>query len=139
LQTLQTDLSTDDPNGTAPTHASVGAVLDDLDAIRKGTLTGSAAVSQVQTDAPAVLTSMGLTTAQLTQIQSDQAAVAAAIQSSSSSATSTITSSATESTLQSVSQFLVGLPGVSGFGSRGFSFLGMGWGGPRRGAFMGWR
>ena len=52
---------------------------DDLDAIRKGTLTGTAAVTQVQTDAAAVFTSMGLTAAQVSQIQSDQQALATAI------------------------------------------------------------
>ena len=154
LQTLQSDLNTDNPNSTQPTHASVGAVEDDLDAIRKGTLSGSAAVTQVQTDTAAVLSSMGLTSAQITQIQSDQAAVETAIQSNASSSTassstassstassstSTTSSSTTESALQSVSQYLVGLPGLSGFGMRGFGSPGMGFGGTARGGFMSWR
>ena len=62
-----------------PSHAAIGTVQDDLDAIRKGTLSGTAAVTQVQTDAAAVLTSMGLTSAQVSQIQADQQALAAAI------------------------------------------------------------
>ncbi len=64
-----------------PAHPRVvGAVEDDLDAIRMGTLSSSAAVTQVQTDAAAVLASMGMTSAQITQIQADQAAVATALQ-----------------------------------------------------------
>ncbi len=74
FSTLETDLKNDTPSGGQPTHESIGAVQDDLDAIRKGTLTGSAAVTQVQTDAAAVLSSMGLTSAQVSQIQADQAA-----------------------------------------------------------------
>ena len=113
------------PAELKPTHASIGAVQDDLDAIRKGTLTGTAAVTQVQTDTAAVLSSMGLTAAQITQIQTDQQAVQTAMQANSSSSrrrsTSTSTSStsstatiaATESTLQSVSAYLIGIPGVS--------------------------
>ena len=110
---------------------------DDLDAIRKGTLTGSAAVTQVQTDTAAVLTSMGLTSTQISQIQTDQAAVETAIQANSSSGTATTTSSSTETTLQSVAGYLVGLPGVSGMGVRGmggFGACGSGWG--PRGGFM---
>ncbi len=126
-QTLQSDLKADTPTGARPTHASVGAVLDDLAAIRKGTLSGSAAVSQVQTDAAAVLSSMGLTQTQVSQIQSDQQAVQSASQASSSASTST-SGSATSSTLQSVSPYLVGLPGVSGFGMRS---MGGGHGGMR--------
>jgi hypothetical protein len=118
FQTLQSDLKSDTPSGAQPTHASIGAVLDDLDAIRKGTLTGSAAVTKVQTDAGAVLSSMGLTQTQISQIQSDQQAVQSAEQASSSASTST-SSSTTASTLQSVSPYLVSIPGVSGFGMRG--------------------
>ena len=65
MQTLQTDLQNDTPSSATPSHAAIGTVQDDLDAIRKGTLTGTAAVTQVQTDAAAVLTSMGLTSAQV--------------------------------------------------------------------------
>ncbi len=141
MQTLRTDLQTDTPSGAQPTQASIGALKDDLDAIRKGTLTGSAAVSQVQTDAAAVLSSMGLTSAQITQIQTDQQAVQTAMQaSSSSSATTTASSSSTsstsstptiaetESTLQSVSAYLVGLPGVSSAGIRDMNAGGFGGG-----------
>ncbi len=147
MQTLQTALQTDTPSGGAPTHESIGAVQDDLDAIRKGTLTGSAAVTQVQTDAAAVLSSMGLTSAQITQIQADQQAVETAIQANSSSSTTT-TSSTTESTLQSVAAYVVGLPGVGAVGMRGlggFSSGGFGpggfggGGGGPRGGFMMWR
>jgi len=134
VSTLQTDLKNDTPSGGQPTHESVGAVQDDLDAIRKGTLTGSAAVTQVQTDTAAVLSSMGLTSAQITQIQTDQAALAAAIQASLNTATTT-TSSTTASTLQSVSAYLVGLPGVGmrvaiGGIRTGGSFPGGMWEGP---------
>jgi hypothetical protein len=38
FQTLQTDLKTDTPSGARPTHASIGQLEDDLQAIRKGTL-----------------------------------------------------------------------------------------------------
>ena len=79
MQTLQTDLKTDMPSGAKPTHASVGALEDTLDAIRKGTLTGSAATTQIASDQAAILTSMGLTSAQVTQIQSDQTALQTAI------------------------------------------------------------
>ena len=61
FQTLQTDLKTDVPSGSKPTHASVGALQDDLDAIRAGTLSGSAAQTKIQADQAAILTSMGLT------------------------------------------------------------------------------
>jgi hypothetical protein len=118
MQSLQSNLRTDVPSGARPTHESVGALEDDLDAIRKGTLSGTAAQ---------------------TKIQSDQAAVAMAIPSNSASSMSGTSSSTTDSTLQSVAQYLVGLPGVSGIGVRDFSFQGMGWGGPARGGFMGWR
>jgi hypothetical protein len=147
MQTLQTDLQNDTPSGSTPTHASIGAVEDDLDAIRKGTLTGTTAVTQVQTDAAAVLSSMGLTAAQITQIQTDQQAVETAIQANSSSSTTTA-AQATESTLQSVAAYIVGLPGVGAFGIRelggGGWGGGSGWGGGfagggSRGAFMGWR
>ena len=102
-------------------------VEDDLDAIRKGTLTGTAAVTQVQTDAAAVLSSMGLTAAQVSQIQADQQAVQAAMTANSSSSTTTTSSStaspgsiaATQATLQSVSAYLIGIPGVSTFVTRG--------------------
>jgi hypothetical protein len=50
FQTLQTDLENDIPSGSKPTHASVGALQDDLDAIRAGTLTGSAAETKIQAD-----------------------------------------------------------------------------------------
>jgi len=138
FSTLQTDLKNDTPSGAQATHSSIGAVQDDLDAIRNGTLTGSAAVTKVQSDTAAVLSSMGLTSAQVSQIQTDQAAVETAIQANSSSGTSTTTSSTTESTLQSVAAYLVGVPGLSGFGMRGPGGFGMGPGwGPRGGFMMG--
>jgi hypothetical protein len=129
FQTLQSDLNSDLSANAQPTHASVGQVQDDLDAIEKGTLTGSQAATQVQTDTAAVLTSMGLTASQVTQIQSDQAALATAIQanvsqanSSTTTTTSTSTSSsasptsiaAVDATMQSVQQYLIGLPGLGG-------------------------
>jgi antitoxin component of RelBE/YafQ-DinJ toxin-antitoxin module len=125
FQTLQSDLNSDLSSNAQPTHASVGQVQDDLDAIQKGTLTGTQAVTQVQTDTAAVLTSMGLTASQVTQIQSDQAALETAIQanvSQANSSTTTSTSSsasptsiaAVEATMQSVQQYLIGLPGLGG-------------------------
>ena len=107
---------------------------DDLDAIRKGTLTGTAAVTQVQTDAAAVLSSMGLTSAQVSQIQADQQAVAAAIAADPNQPTMTTgeTSSATLSTLQSVSAVPCGVAGRlelrhgGGVAIRGFGAGGMG-------------
>ena len=123
FQTLQSDLESDLSASSQPTHASVGQVQDDLDAIQKGTLTGSAAVTQVQTDTAAVLTSLGLTSSQVTQIQSDQAALATAMQtafsqangstsSSTSSSASPTSIAAVNATMQSVQQYLIGLPGV---------------------------
>src|SRR4029077_20291519 len=83
LQTLQTDLKNDMPGGSKPTHASIGALQDDLDAIHARTLSGSAAQTKIQADQAAILTSMGLTSAQITQIQSDQQALQTAISSAS--------------------------------------------------------
>ena len=134
IQTLQTDLQNDTPSGAQPTHASVGADEDDLDAIQKGTLTGTAAVTQVQTDTAAVLSSMGLTATQISQIQADQQAVQTAIEANStnstpstttastastSSSSSTATIAEVESTLQAVSGYLIGIPGVSSIGMPG--------------------
>ncbi len=130
MQTLQTALNNDTPSGAQATHASIGQVEDDLDAIRNGTLTGTAAVTQVQTDTAAVLSSMGLTQTQITQIQTDQPAVETAIQANLPTSTTTTTSTSTaaagsiaavQSTLQSVSEYLVGLPGLSVIGARGMS------------------
>jgi hypothetical protein len=124
-QTLQTDLPNDTPSGAHATHASIGAVEDDLDAIRKGTLSGSAAVAQDQTDPAAVLASIGLSRTQIAQIQVDQSALATAIAANSASSTSTSSTwsatsiAAIESTLQSVSAHLVGVPGISVVGMRG--------------------
>jgi hypothetical protein len=136
MQTLQTDLQTDTPSNPTISHEAIGQVEDDLDAIRKGTLTGSAAVTQVQTDSAAVLTAEGFTSTQVSQIQADQQALATAIAASPMPTMTTGgTSSATLSTLQSVSAYLVGLPGISSFGPgggvaiRGFGGRGMGGGG----------
>jgi hypothetical protein len=149
LQTLQTALNDDTPVDSQPTHASIGQVEDDLDAISKGTLTGSQAVTQVQTDTAAVLTSEGMTSSEVTQIQSDQAALWSAIQantsqssnstSSSSSSTSSSSSSTpapnsiagVEATMQSVQQYLIGLTGFGGLQTAGGGgFGGSGGGGP---------
>ncbi len=81
FQTLQTDFNNDVSVGAKPTHASVGQLQDDLQSIRKGTLTGTAATTAIQTDEAAILTSMGLTSTQVSQLQSDLQAVQAAIQS----------------------------------------------------------
>ena len=61
FQTLQTDYNNDVSVGSKPTHASVGQLEDDLQSIRKGTLTGTAATSAIQSDEAAILTSLGLT------------------------------------------------------------------------------
>ena len=138
MQTLRTDLQSDTPGAATLSHEALGTVQDDLDGIRKGTLTGSAAVTQVETDAGAVLTSMGLTASQVSQIQSDQQALAAAIAADPNAPTMTTggTSSATLSTLQSVSAYLVGLPGISSFGpGGGVAIRGFGPGGMGRGGF----
>jgi hypothetical protein len=158
IQTLKTDLQNDTPSGAQPTHASVGAVEDDLDAIQKGTLTGTAAVTQVQTDTAAVLSSMGLTATQISQIQADQQAVQTAIEANStnsspstttastastSSSSSTATIAEVQSTLQAVSGYLIGIPGVStigmpGMGGGNFSDgFGGGFGGGGGGGFGG--
>jgi trimeric autotransporter adhesin len=142
FQTLQTDLKTDTPSsGSTISHAAIGTVQDDLNAIRNGTLTGTAAVTQVQTDAAAVLSSQGFTAAQVSQVQADQQALAAAIAADPNQpASDSSSSTATQATLQSVSEYLVGVPGVSSFGMRGISGFGMGPGaGPRGGGFMTWR
>jgi hypothetical protein len=122
-QTLQSDLKSDLPSDSQPTNASIGQVLDDLDAIQKGALTGSEAVSAIEGDTASVFTSAGLNKAQITQIQSDQTALATAIQSnasqtsgSTSSATSSSASptsiAAVEATMQSVQPYLAGVPGI---------------------------
>ncbi len=147
FQTLQTDLKTDTPSGAQPKYAAIGQVEDDLVAISNGTLTGSQAATTVQTDAAAVLSSMGLTSTQITQIQSDQAAVTTAMQASSSSTSTTQTSSSptsttssasssptsiasVEATMQSVQSYLVGLPGLEGPGMMRFGGSGMSGSGP---------
>ena len=79
---------------------------DDLEAIHKGTLSGTAATTKIQADQPPILTSMGLTSAQITQIQSDQTALQTAIQTASSSSTSSSTSTST-STSTTTYTFLV--------------------------------
>ena len=139
---MQTDLKTDTPSGSTIGHAAIGTVQDDLTAIRNGTLTGTTASTQVQADTAAVFTSMGLTTAQVTQIQADQQALAAAIAADPNHPATTTTASTAQATLQSVSEYLVGLPGVSTFGMRGLPGFGA-WAqsrrGPAWGGFMGWR
>jgi antitoxin component of RelBE/YafQ-DinJ toxin-antitoxin module len=150
MQTLQTALKADTPSGATLSHEAAGTVEDDLDAIRKGTLTGTAAVTQVQTDAAAVLTSLGMTSAQVSQIQTDQQALATAMAADPNAPTTTSSSSsASQTTLQSVSEYLVGLPGISsygmggvsirGFGPGGMGGGGFGGGGGPRGGFMSWR
>ena len=75
---------------------------------------GTAAVTQVQTDAAAVLTSMGLTSSQVSQIQADQQALAHGDRGRPEcSRTVTSGSSATQSTLQSVSAYLIGIARAS--------------------------
>jgi antitoxin component of RelBE/YafQ-DinJ toxin-antitoxin module len=142
FQALQTDLNNDTPSGAQATHASIGQVEDDLDAISKGTLTGSQAVTTIQTDTSAVLSSMGLTAAQISQIQADQSAIETALPANSSQSTATTSSSSNsstsptsiagvEATMQSVQQYLVGIPGVGSpvmmsFGSGGMQGGGSG-------------
>jgi hypothetical protein len=144
--TLRTDLQNDTPGGARPTFGSMGAVRDDLDAIRSGTLTGTAAVSKVQADTAAVLSSMGLTSTQISQIQSDQEAVETAVQENSGTATVSPGQTTTGSTLQSVAGYLVGLPGDSGirpvgnggFGMGGMRGFGMGPARRARGGYSAW-
>jgi hypothetical protein len=74
IQTLRTDWTA--ITGThRPTHASVGALMDDHDAVAAGTLTGTAADAKIKADQAAILTSAGLTADQVTKIQADQQAV----------------------------------------------------------------
>ena len=137
LQTLQSDLKSALPGNPQPTDASIGQVTDDLDSIRTGTLTGSQAVTTIQTDTASVLSSLGLTADQVTKIQSDQSALAAAVQDSMSEAPDSMSSSSSSSspnglagvnaTMQSVSAYLIGLPGL-GF-SAPFDLGGQGAGG----------
>jgi hypothetical protein len=91
FQTLQTDYNNDVSVGAQPTHASVGQLQDDLQAIHKGTLTGSAATTAIQNDEAAILSSMGLSTSQVSQIQTDLQALQTAIQSGSGSSSTTAT------------------------------------------------
>ncbi len=140
FQALQTDLKTDTPSGAQPKYAAIGQVEDDLGAISKGTLTGSQATTTVQTDSAAVLSSMGLTSTQITQVQADQAALASAIQANSSqpATTSSSTSSPTsiasvEATMQSVQSYLVGIPGVGGYGVMNLGGVGTQGSGPAMG------
>ena len=97
FQTLQTDYNNDVSVGAHPTHASVGQLQDDLESIRKGTLTGTAATTAIQNDEAAILTSLGLTSDQVSQIQSDLQAVQTAIQSGSSTTSTASTSSTSTS------------------------------------------
>jgi hypothetical protein len=141
-ETLKTDLQGDLPAGGAqPTHATLGQLLDDLDAIRKGTLSGTQAQTTIQTDAAAVLASMGLTQSQIATIQSDQKALQAAIQSGTNpsatpttGSTSSSSSSDPSSAMQSVGASLIGIPGFGGLGMRGMRALAM----PRSMGFGGW-
>jgi RND superfamily putative drug exporter len=152
LQTLQSDLKSDLSAGAQPTHVSVGQLQDDLDALRKGTLTGSQAVTTIKSDAAVVFSSVGLSQDQINQIQSNQAALASAIlaqsgQTAGSSASSTGSSAsptslaAVAATTQSVQPYLIGVPGVGGQwigrlggpGIVGFGGQGMGGFGPHFG------
>jgi hypothetical protein len=124
LQTLQTEIKNDTPTNAQPTHASIGQLQDDLDAISKGTLTGSQALTTIQNDTAAVFTSEGMTQTQVTQIQADQTALGTAIQAAWSQAGGSTTSTgsnsspsptsiaAVKATMQSVQPYLVGVPGL---------------------------
>ena len=126
FRTLQSDLKSALPSNPQPSNASIGQVMDDLDSIRTGTLTGSEAVTTIQTDTAAVLSSLGLTADQVTMIQSDQSALGAAIQdsmsqapdstSSSSSSPSPTSLAGVNATMQSVSAYLIGVPGLGSSG-----------------------
>lgn len=96
---LKTELKNDVPSGAKPSYASIGTLMDDLDAIKNGTLTGSDATTKVQADEAAALTAIGVTADQITAIQADEAALVAAIKaantlSSSSDGSTAVTSSA---------------------------------------------
>ncbi len=105
FQTLKTDFNSAVAVGAAPTHASIGQLENDLVSIRKGTLTGTAATTAIQTDEAGILTSMGLSTTQVAQIQSDIQNVATAIQTGSST-----TTGATGSTPMSVTPTSIATP-----------------------------
>ncbi len=142
FQTLQSDLKSDLSSNGQPTNASVGQVEDDVNAIQKGTLTGSQAVTTVQTDTAAVFSSMGLSQTQITQIQTDQTALASAIQANAGSTSASTSSSASptsiaavEATMQSVQPYFVGVPGIDGLTSGSFGGpVWVGSGGTRAGA-----
>jgi hypothetical protein len=140
FQALQTDLKNDLSSNAQPTNVSIGQVMDDMDAVQKGTLSGSSAVTTIQTDTAAVWSSMGLTQNQITQIQSDQTALASAIQASSGSSSSSTSSGASssasptsitavEATMQSVQPYLIDVPGVGGVALNAGGYGGPGMGG----------
>ncbi len=117
-QTLQADFNNDVAVGSKPTHATVGQLEDDLTAIRKGNLSGTAATTAIQNDEAAVLTSMGLSTSQVAQIQSDVQAVQSAIQSASSTTTTsgistTTTDTSSTTTTGNTTTSSMGAPGIS--------------------------
>lgn len=79
MKTLQTDVKASlDAIGSTihhPTHASLGAVMDDHEAIAAGTLTGDAATARLKADEAAVLQSAGFSADQITKIQADKQAL----------------------------------------------------------------
>jgi hypothetical protein len=118
LDALRTVLQSDIPGGAQPSHASIGGIRDDRDAIRSGDLTARAARSQVRSDA-AVLSSSGLLTVEIAPIQSDQQALASDLGANVANATPPSTESTIASTNRSVSAYLVGAGAPSEFGIRG--------------------
>jgi hypothetical protein len=80
FDTLKTELRNDIPVGAKPTYASIGTLMDDLDAIRGGSLTGTDATSKVQADEAAALSALGVSDDQITAIQTDEAALVSAIE-----------------------------------------------------------
>ena len=80
FDTLKTELRNDIPVGAKPTYASIGTLMDDLDAIRGGSLTGAEATSKVRADEAAALSALGVSDDQITTIQSDEAALVSAIE-----------------------------------------------------------
>jgi hypothetical protein len=79
FETLKTELQNDIPGGAKPTFTSIGTLMDDLDAIRNGTLTGTDATAKVQADEAAALSALGVTNDQITTIQTDETALISAV------------------------------------------------------------
>lgn len=92
-----TALKNDVPSGAKPSYASIGTLMDDLDAIKNGTLTGTEATTKVQADEAAALAAIGVTADQIAAIQADEAALVEAIKAANTSSSSDGSTAATSS------------------------------------------